>query len=331
MTAGDGAGEETGAGSGPEAPLVTSGHGGSAASLRVSRAPGPPAEEDPTTDQAPSAAGHSGQVPAEPPWENGQAGSRSWKHKSKTKHQAVAEEGALEQQRKPGSARHRRDAKFEGTRVPHLVKRRPYHRADAEPEPAAGARSGDDYVLEKLFKKSGNVPGACAAARPGVFSWIQIKRREAPETDVTPFCTQSGAFFQVSVQQGAGRSPAATCRRSARLCTDRDACLTCCTVSFSSHGRGHRRSVGRGRFPDVREWLGWQPGRALGEGGRHCSDSSRAVPSIPSSPGPLGLSGATCPPGTAVTPRVPGPPPSETTGVRGTSERLGLSLVSFFL
>ncbi|XP_013004063.1 DNA excision repair protein ERCC-6 isoform X2 [Cavia porcellus] len=154
VTAGDGAGEETGAGSGPEAPLVTSGHGGSAASLRVSRAPGPPAEEDPTTDQAPSAAGHSGQVPAEPPWENGQAGSRSWKHKSKTKHQAVAEEGALEQQRKPGSARHRRDAKFEGTRVPHLVKRRPYHRADAEPEPAAGARSGDDYVLEKLFKKS---------------------------------------------------------------------------------------------------------------------------------------------------------------------------------
>lgn len=47
-----------------------------------------------------------------------------------------------------------RDARFEGVPVPHLVKQRKYQKEDREErqEPA----KSDDYVLEKLFKKSGN-------------------------------------------------------------------------------------------------------------------------------------------------------------------------------
>ncbi|KAM6156362.1 DNA excision repair protein ERCC-6 [Erethizon dorsatum] len=153
-TLGDGVREETSAVSGPEEPPVTSGNRNCSDSPQIGRAPGPSSEESTAAEQGPSGDGDSGQVPAEPPWENGQVGSHSCKHKSKMKHQGVAEDGALEKQQKPESAKHHRDAKFEGTRVPHLVKRRRYHRHDADPESEARARSGDDYVLEKLFKKS---------------------------------------------------------------------------------------------------------------------------------------------------------------------------------
>ncbi|ELV11224.1 Dorsal root ganglia homeobox protein [Tupaia chinensis] len=47
-----------------------------------------------------------------------------------------------------------RDAKFEGTRIPHLVKKRQYRKPDGDPESETRERSSDDYVLEKLFKKS---------------------------------------------------------------------------------------------------------------------------------------------------------------------------------
>lgn len=43
-----------------------------------------------------------------------------------------------------------RDGRFEGRRIPHLVKRRTYRKEEAEAQ-----KESDDYVLAKLFKKSG--------------------------------------------------------------------------------------------------------------------------------------------------------------------------------
>lgn len=48
--------------------------------------------------------------------------------------------------------KHRHDARFEGHRIPHLVKKRTYKKEDPETE---GQKESDDYVLAKLFKKSG--------------------------------------------------------------------------------------------------------------------------------------------------------------------------------
>lgn len=44
------------------------------------------------------------------------------------------------------------DARFEGHHIPHLVKKRTYKKEDPEAE---GQKKSDDYVLAKLFKKSG--------------------------------------------------------------------------------------------------------------------------------------------------------------------------------
>ncbi|XP_047616468.1 DNA excision repair protein ERCC-6 [Phacochoerus africanus] len=97
------------------------------------------------------------QVQTEPLWENEQTDTSFQKHKSKTKH-LVTEEETLEKhlrpKQKPKNSKHRRDAKFEGTRIPHLVKKRQYQRQDNENESEVKERSNDDYVLEKLFKKS---------------------------------------------------------------------------------------------------------------------------------------------------------------------------------
>ncbi|XP_006252796.1 DNA excision repair protein ERCC-6 isoform X1 [Rattus norvegicus] len=79
------------------------------------------------------------------------------KHKSKRKHDAAEEETTEkcpQPKQKAKNSRHHRDAKFEGTRVPHLVKKRRYHQQTTEQESGAKDRSSDDYVLEKLFKKS---------------------------------------------------------------------------------------------------------------------------------------------------------------------------------
>ncbi|XP_075466382.1 LOW QUALITY PROTEIN: DNA excision repair protein ERCC-6, partial [Ascaphus truei] len=70
------------------------------------------------------------------------------KHKAKTKHHG-----------KDGRGRRRRgDAKFEGERIPNLVKQKPGRQEDGGAEAPGGQedrRASDDYVLEKLFKKSG--------------------------------------------------------------------------------------------------------------------------------------------------------------------------------
>ncbi|KAM9324969.1 DNA excision repair protein ERCC-6 [Gastrophryne carolinensis] len=62
------------------------------------------------------------------------------KHKSKTKHQ--------------GKEKRRKDGKFEGKRVSHLVKQKPFRRDEKE-EQQESHKSSDEYVLEKLFKKTG--------------------------------------------------------------------------------------------------------------------------------------------------------------------------------
>ncbi|XP_054585000.1 DNA excision repair protein ERCC-6 [Eptesicus fuscus] len=97
------------------------------------------------------------QVQTEPLWENGQMDNNFYKHKSKTKH-SVAEEETQETlprpKQKPKSSKSRRDAKFEGTRIPHLVKKRKYRKQDSENEQESTQQNHDDYVLEKLFKKS---------------------------------------------------------------------------------------------------------------------------------------------------------------------------------
>ncbi|XP_076021677.1 DNA excision repair protein ERCC-6 [Genypterus blacodes] len=48
-----------------------------------------------------------------------------------------------------------RDARFEGQRISHLVKKRNYNKTDTEENGNEDQRKADDYVLAKLFKKSG--------------------------------------------------------------------------------------------------------------------------------------------------------------------------------
>ncbi|KAE8591723.1 hypothetical protein XENTR_v10018547 [Xenopus tropicalis] len=64
------------------------------------------------------------------------------KHKAKTKHQS-----------KGKSVKRRKDAKYEGERISHLVKQNPFRREEGDQH--EDRRKSDDYVLEKLFKKSG--------------------------------------------------------------------------------------------------------------------------------------------------------------------------------
>ncbi|CAI5774035.1 excision repair ERCC-6 [Podarcis lilfordi] len=65
------------------------------------------------------------------------------KHTSKTKHH----------KHRPRKRERSRDARFEGQRIPHLVKQRKYRKEDSEE--GKHPKKVEDYVLEKLFKKSG--------------------------------------------------------------------------------------------------------------------------------------------------------------------------------
>ncbi|XP_068111405.1 DNA excision repair protein ERCC-6 [Hyperolius riggenbachi] len=62
------------------------------------------------------------------------------KHKAKTKHH--------------GKEKRVKDAKYEGERIPHLVKQKAFKKEEKEEEEECH-KSSDDYVLAKLFKKSG--------------------------------------------------------------------------------------------------------------------------------------------------------------------------------
>ncbi|XP_014378988.1 DNA excision repair protein ERCC-6 isoform X1 [Alligator sinensis] len=86
-------------------------------------------------------------------FEVGQLGSNHCKCTSKTKHSVdmLAHEGCKNNQKK---SKNKKDAKFEGERISHLVKKKQYRKEDNE-EKEDDQKKNDDYVLEKLFKKSG--------------------------------------------------------------------------------------------------------------------------------------------------------------------------------
>lgn len=85
--------------------------------------------------------------------EDGQLDNNHYKCTSKTKHRVdtLSHESHKDKSKK----KHHKDAKFEGERVPHLVKQKRYRRESSE-EKEEDSKKNDDYVLEKLFKKSGN-------------------------------------------------------------------------------------------------------------------------------------------------------------------------------
>ncbi|XP_055281227.1 DNA excision repair protein ERCC-6 isoform X2 [Moschus berezovskii] len=149
-------GEETDTVSRPRESLAIHENGDSSDFPRISRTGGTSGEEGISEKETLSDKRESCQVQREPLWENEQMENNFYKHKSKMKHH-VAEDTVgkhLRPNQKPKSSKHCRDAKFEGTRIPHLVKKRQFRRRDGENESEARERSHDDYVLEKLFRKS---------------------------------------------------------------------------------------------------------------------------------------------------------------------------------
>uniref|UniRef100_A0A3Q1HJS9 DNA excision repair protein ERCC-6 n=1 Tax=Acanthochromis polyacanthus TaxID=80966 RepID=A0A3Q1HJS9_9TELE len=73
------------------------------------------------------------------------------KHREKRKHCDPADLDKHKRKKR----KHSRDARFEGHRISHLVKRRTYKKADSEDNAPEDQKKSDDYVLAKLFKKSG--------------------------------------------------------------------------------------------------------------------------------------------------------------------------------
>ncbi|XP_010279803.1 PREDICTED: DNA excision repair protein ERCC-6-like [Phaethon lepturus] len=84
--------------------------------------------------------------------EDGQLDNNHYKCTSKTKHRVdmLSHESRKDKSKK----KHHKDARFEGERIPHLVKQKRYRRENSE-EKEEDSKKNDDYVLEKLFKKSG--------------------------------------------------------------------------------------------------------------------------------------------------------------------------------
>uniref|UniRef100_A0A3Q2NX27 DNA excision repair protein ERCC-6 n=1 Tax=Fundulus heteroclitus TaxID=8078 RepID=A0A3Q2NX27_FUNHE len=73
------------------------------------------------------------------------------KHREKRKHFDSAGMDKHKQRKR----KHSRDARFEGHRISHLVKKRTYKKDEHEESPPEDQRKSDDYVLAKLFRKSG--------------------------------------------------------------------------------------------------------------------------------------------------------------------------------
>ncbi|EDL24841.1 mCG6355 [Mus musculus] len=150
-------GEETDAGSTLEHLSVMSGDGKHSDSPTVDHTSRPPVEASTSEKQGSSYAGARCQAQTEPVPMSEQMEGQFSKYKSKRKHDASEEETTEKRpqpKQKAKNSKHCRDAKFEGTRVPHLVKKRRYRQQTSEQEGGAKDRSSDDYVLEKLFKKS---------------------------------------------------------------------------------------------------------------------------------------------------------------------------------
>ncbi|XP_051504442.1 DNA excision repair protein ERCC-6 isoform X2 [Myxocyprinus asiaticus] len=83
----------------------------------------------------------------------------SQKHREKKKHCETPEKNNSHSdghKRKHKKRKHSEDARFEGHRISHLVKKKRYKKEEnEEEEKRKDERKSDDYVLAKLFKKSG--------------------------------------------------------------------------------------------------------------------------------------------------------------------------------
>lgn len=73
------------------------------------------------------------------------------KHREKRKHCDSADPD------KRKKRKHSRDVRFEGHRISHLVKKRTYKKAEDDDNATENGKKSDDYVLAKLFKKSGRL------------------------------------------------------------------------------------------------------------------------------------------------------------------------------
>lgn len=150
-------GEERGAEPELEEVSEMSGDGQCADSAAVEQTSGPSGEAGTSEKRGPSYKGECCQVQTEPVCLSEQTEGHFCKHKSKRKHDVAKEETPEKRpqpKQKAKTSKHCRDAKFEGTRVPYLVKKRRYRQESSEQENKAKEQSSDDYVLEKLFKKS---------------------------------------------------------------------------------------------------------------------------------------------------------------------------------
>ncbi|XP_030059035.1 DNA excision repair protein ERCC-6 [Microcaecilia unicolor] len=73
------------------------------------------------------------------------------KHKSKMKHHSPSEDDSRSHKEKRKKCKRQKGFTFEGESIPHLVKQKQYRKNDEQ----ENEKRSDDYVLEKLFKKSG--------------------------------------------------------------------------------------------------------------------------------------------------------------------------------
>ena len=73
------------------------------------------------------------------------------KHREKRKHCDAADS----HKHKHKKRKHSKDSRFEGHRISHLVKKRTYQKEEREDNDSE--KKSDDYVLAKLFKKSGRL------------------------------------------------------------------------------------------------------------------------------------------------------------------------------
>lgn len=82
------------------------------------------------------------------------------KHREKKKHRETPEQDTIPsdgQKRKHKKRKRSDDARFEGARISHLVKKRRYKKEEDEEkeDERKNEKRSDDYVLAKLFRKSG--------------------------------------------------------------------------------------------------------------------------------------------------------------------------------
>ncbi|XP_070772198.1 DNA excision repair protein ERCC-6 [Enoplosus armatus] len=73
------------------------------------------------------------------------------KHREKRKHCDSADSDKHKHKRR----KHSQDARFEGHRISHLVKKRTFTKEESKDNETGDQKKSDDYVLAKLFKKSG--------------------------------------------------------------------------------------------------------------------------------------------------------------------------------